>query len=172
MPPHGSWEGTIELVAGRYAIVDGGVNGGKTNAARGMLQTFSVAPGGPPGTPPASVGTIQMVDYAFRISLPKPFHGRGVVAIPNRGKHLHEIALVKTPPGKTAKDVLALFHSGAPPPPGYEIHELLGALDGGHTAYVRFALGRGHYIALCLVSFGNSNRTHADAGMVGAFDVA
>jgi hypothetical protein len=172
VPPRGSWEATIELVPGRYAIVDGGVNGGKTNAARGMLQTFSVAAGGPTGTPPAAVGKIEMADYSFRISLPKPFHGKGVVAIPNRGKHLHEITLVKTPAGKTAKDVLKLFHSGAGPAPGYEVHELLATLDAGHTAYVRFALDRGHYVALCLVQFGSSNRTHADAGMVGEFDVS
>ena len=30
-----------------------------------------------------------MVDYAFGISLPHPFDGKGVVMIPSRGKHLH-----------------------------------------------------------------------------------
>jgi hypothetical protein len=172
VPPQGSWEATIELVPGRYVIVDGGVNGGKPNYGRGMLETFNVAPGRPAGTPPTAVGRIVMADYSFRISLPKPFNGKGVVAIPNRGQHLHEIALVKTPAGKTAKDVLMLFHSGAPPGPGYEVHELLATLDGGRTAYVRLALQRGHYVALCLVQFGNSNKTHADAGMVGEFDVS
>jgi hypothetical protein len=113
-----------------------------------------------------------MADYSFQLSLPTPFHGKGVVAIPNRGKHLHEIALVQTPPGKTPKDVLKLFHSGGPPPAGYEAHELLAGLDAGHTAYVRFDLARGHYVALCLVQFGNSNTTHADAGMVAQFDVS
>jgi hypothetical protein len=171
VPTGGSWEGTIELVPGRYVIVDGGVNGGKPNYARGMLETFTVAPAASGGAPPAAVGKIVMGDYSFRISLPKPFDGKGVVAIPNRGKHLHEISLLKTPAGKTAKDVLKLFHSGAPPGPGYELHELLATLDGGHTVYVRFALDRGHYVVLCLVQFGSSRRTHADAGMVGEFDV-
>jgi hypothetical protein len=172
VPTGGFWEATLELSPGRYLIADGGENGGKANYARGMLEMFAVAAGGAAGTPPKTVGKIVMADYSFRISLPKRFDGRGVVAIPNRGRHLHEIALVKTPVGKSATDVLELFHSGAPPGPGYEVHELLAGLGPGHTAYVRFALSQGHYVALCLVPFGKSNKTHADAGMVGEFDVS
>jgi len=171
VPPRSSWQGTIRLTAGRYAIVDGGVNGGKTNAERGMLETFTVAPGGPTSMPPSAVGKIVMADYSFKISLPKPFNGQGVVEIPNRGKQLHEIALVRTPPGKTPKDVLKLFHTGARPV-GYEVHELLAALDPGHTVWVRMAVRRGHYVALCLVQFGKTNKTHADVGMAGEFDVS
>jgi hypothetical protein len=47
VPPRSSWEGTIKLVPGRYVIVDGGVNGGKTNAERGMLRRSPSRPAGP-----------------------------------------------------------------------------------------------------------------------------
>jgi hypothetical protein len=70
-----------------------------------------------------------MADYSFRISLPKRFNGKSIVEIPNRGNNLHEISLVRTPPGKNEKEVLRLLHSGAAPSPGYSFHELLGALD-------------------------------------------
>jgi len=137
-----------------------------------MLQIFTVAAGGAGSSPPVAVGRIVMADYSFRISLPKHFNGTGVVEIPNKGKQLHEISLVRTPPGKSAKDVLELAHSRAGPPPGYSLRELLAALDPGNTVYVRFALPRGHYVALCLVQFGTTKKTHADAGMVGEFDVS
>ena len=103
---HGSWEGMLELSAGRYVILSGGSNGGKTDYRRGMIHAFSVATGGARGTPPDAVGRIAMV------------------------------------------------------------HELLAGLDPGHTAWVRFNLARGHYVALCLVA---KPKLHADLGMVGEF---
>jgi hypothetical protein len=131
VPPHGSWEGTLELSAGRYVILSAGSNRGKRDYRRGMIHGFTVGSGGARGTPP-DAGKITMFDYAFGISLPHPFDGKGIVIIPNRGTHLHEITFIKTPPGKTSKDVLALIHSNAPPPVAYEVHELLGGLDPGH----------------------------------------
>ena len=169
VPPHGSWEGTLELSAGRYVILSAGSNRGKTDYRRGMIHAFTVGSGGARGTAPDAVAKITMFDYAFGISVPHPFHGEGIIMIPNRGKHLHEITLIKTPPGKTGKDVLALIHSKAPPPAGYEVHEVLAGLDPGHTAWVRLNLAHGHYVALCLVA---KPRLHADLGMVGEFDVS
>lgn len=173
VPPGKSWQMATRLAPGRYLLVDFAENGGKPNYARGMLQPIVVAAGGPAGSPPQTVGRFVMADFAFGISLPKSFGGKGVVQIPNRGRQQHEISLVRTPPGKNAQDVLKLIHAGAQsPPPGYEIHELLSVLDSGKTAYVRFDLRRGHYVALCLIPDSRTGKLHADLGMVGEFDVA
>jgi hypothetical protein len=161
---------TFQFGSGRYVIVDGGVNGGKPNYRRGMLQTFSVATGGPAGTPPLAVGKIVMSDYSFRISVPNAFNGTGVVAVLNRGKHLHEITLVKTPAVKTAQDVLKLIHS----PAAARLRDPRAARRPRPRAHrlCPLRLPPGHYVALCLVPFGKTNKTHADAGMVGEFDVS
>ena len=79
---------------------------------------------------------------------------------------------MRTPAGKTASDVLDLLHAGGEAPPdGYEVKELLWVLDPGRTAYVRFDLEPGHYVALCLIEEPMSHKLHADLGMVSEFDV-
>jgi hypothetical protein len=47
IPTEASWDGTIAVDRGGYVIVDGGLNGGKPNYARGQLQIFGDARGGP-----------------------------------------------------------------------------------------------------------------------------
>jgi hypothetical protein len=168
--PGARWEGTVELKPGTYVIADPGENGGKANFQRGMLATFKVVAGAR-GAAPSTIGSIAMHDYSFFVRLPKQFDGKGIVAISNRGRTLHEISLVRTPRGKTATDVLKIFHAGVNMPRGYSVHELVSAMSRGHTSYIRFDLPRGHYVALCLITFGNSQKTHADAGMIAEFDV-
>jgi hypothetical protein len=172
VPPGQRWEMTVRLGAGNYALLDYGENGGKANFERGMVKRFRVA--GPPRTgeaKPRTVGTLAMQDFAFEMRLPRPFYGRGTVAIPNRGRALHEVSLVRIQPGHTQGEVLRLIKQGeGSPPPWASIHELLGVLGPKRTAYVRVDLAPGRYVALCLIRE-PKGRLHADLGMIGTFDV-
>jgi hypothetical protein len=173
VPPGTFWQETVDLEAGSYVLADYGYNGTKLNYQRGLIKTIDVASGGPKAAPPKTVGKIEMKNFAFDISLPKPFNGKGVIEIPNTGDQPHELTLVKTPPGKHPKDVLAVIHSGAiDPPDGYEIHKVLALLDPGNTAYVRFDLPPGHYVAICLIVDPKQKKLHADLGQVGELDVS
>jgi hypothetical protein len=172
VPPGRRWEMTVRLSAGDYALVDFGENGGKVNLERGMFKRFRVAGRRRPGDArPRTVGTLVMRDFAFDMRFPRPFSGRGTVAIPNRGRALHEISLVRIQPGHTQDEVLRLIKEGeGSPPPWASIVELLGVLGPGRTAYVRVDLPPGRYVALCLID--ESGRLHADLGMMRTFDVA
>ncbi len=130
VPPGTSWQETVDLEPGTYVLADYGYNGTKLNYQRGLIKTVTVASGGNKGVPPETVGKIELKDFSFAFSLPKPFTGKGVVEIPNTGGQPHELTLVSTPPGRTPKDVLAIVHSGAiEPPDGYAIHKVLALLD-------------------------------------------
>jgi hypothetical protein len=172
VPPGTSWQETIDLQPGTYVLADYGLNGTKLNYQRGLIRTIVVASGSANAAPPKTIGKIELKDFSFVISLPKPFHGKGVIEVPNTGKQPHEITLVSTPPGRTPKDVMAIVHSGAiEPPDGYAIHKILSLLDPGNTAYVRVNLPKGHYVAICLIVDPEQNKLHADLGQVGEFDV-
>jgi hypothetical protein len=172
VPPGHRWEMTVRLGVGDYALIDFGENRGKANFERGMVQRFRVA-----GSPrlgeakPRTVGTLSMRDFAFDMRLPRPFYGRGTIAIPNKGRAFHEVSLVRIQPGHTQSEVLRLIEQGAgSPPPWASIHELLGVLGPKRTAYVRVDLAPGRYVALCLIHE-PKGRLHADLGMISTFDV-
>ncbi len=144
----------------------------KPNYARGFYKRFRISPSPDNGTPPAIVGEIDMRDFRFNFRLPKRFSGDGIVKIPNLGKTSHEITLVRIDRGHTQKEVLDLILAGATEPPKWaSIVELLGVLDPGKTAFVRFGLPPGRYVALCLIDERGSHKLHAQLGMIGTFDV-
>ncbi len=170
--PGHAWQMTERLASGSYAFVDFGQNGPKPNYARGLLKRFRISTAQGVGTPPATIGEIDMRDFRFAFRLPKRFSGHGVVKIPNLGKTSHEITLVRIEPGHTQRQVLNLILAGATTPPRWAtIVELLSVLDPGKTAYVRVDLRPGRYVALCLLNEPGSQKLHAQLGMIGAFDV-
>ena len=173
VPPGRQWEMTVRLGAGDYALLDFGENGDRVNFRRGMFKRFRVA-----GRPrageakPRTVGTLAMRDFAFDVRFPRPFLGRGTIAIPNRGRAFHEVSLVRIKRGHTQSEVLRLIKEGeGSPPPWASIVELLGVLGPKRTAYVRVDLAPGRYVALCLIG-DPKGRMHADLGMIRTFDVA
>jgi hypothetical protein len=103
VPPGKSWQATVDLEPGTYVLADYGYNGTKLNYQRGLIQTIDVKSGGPKAAPPKTVGKIELKDFAFAISLPKPFDGKGVVEIANTAKQPHEVTLVSTPPGRARR---------------------------------------------------------------------
>lgn len=170
--PGRPWEMTARLAPGSYAFVDFGQNGPKPNYARGLYKRFRISSSPDDGAPPAIVGEIDMRDFRFDLRLPEQFSGHGVVKISNLGTASHEITLVRIDPGHTQKEVLTLILAGATEPPTWaSIVELLSVLDPEKTAYVRFDLRPGRYVALCLIDEPGSQKLHADLGMIDTFDV-
>lgn len=171
--PARRWEMTERLGPGSYALVDFAENGLKPNYARGLYKRFNVAPSDSPGVPPDTVGEIGMRDFRFDIRLQAGFSGHGIVKITNHGKSSHEISLVRIEHGHTPDEVLDLILAGATKPPDWaSIVEVLSTLDRANTAYVRFDLRPGKYVALCLIDEHGSHKLHAQLGMIGTFDVA
>jgi hypothetical protein len=169
--PGRPWQMTERLGSGSYALLDFAQNGPKPNYARGLYKRFDVAPTQGGGVPPATVGEIDMHDFHFDFRLSDGFSGRGVVKITNLGKTSHEISLVRIEPGHTQHEVLSLILAGATKPPAWaSIVELLSVLDPAKTAYVRFDLSPGRYVALCLMTEPGSQTPHAQLGMIGTFD--
>jgi hypothetical protein len=170
--PGSSWQETVDLQPGTYVLADYGSNGSVLNYHRGLIRTIDVKSGGAKAAPPKTIGKIELKDFAFVLSLPKPFHGKGVIEIPNTGKEPHELTLVSTPPGKTPTDVMTMLHRGITPQGGYAIHRVLALIDPGNTAYVSVNLPAGHYVALDLILDPKQNKVHADLGQVGELDVS
>jgi hypothetical protein len=170
--PGRPWEMAERLRPGSYALLDFAQNGPKPNYARGLYKRFDVAASQDGAEPPAAVGEIDMHDFGFDFRLPSGFSGRGFVKITNAGERAHEISLVRIEPRHTQHEVLKLILAGATKPPEWaSIVELLSVLDPAKTAYVRFDLSPGRYVALCLMNEPGSRRLHAQRGMIGAFDV-
>ena len=122
---------------------------------------------------PRTVGTLALQDFRFDMRVPRHFSGHGTIAIPNRGHAFHEVSLVRIQRGHTQEEVLRLIKQGqGSPPPWASIVDLLGVLGPNRTAYVRFDLPPGRYVAMCLIDDPKSGRLHADLGMIRTFDVA
>jgi hypothetical protein len=67
---------------------------------------------------------------------------------------------------------MAIIHQGAiDAPEGYTIHKVVALIDPGNTAYVRFDLPKGHYVAIDLIVDPKQNKLHSDLGQVAQFDV-
>jgi hypothetical protein len=170
--PGRPWEMTVRLASGSYALVDYGQNGPKPNYALGFFKRFRVASSSEQTAPPATVGEIGLRDFRFDFRLPQAFSGKGTVKIENAGKAQHEITLVRIDRKHTKDDVLNLILAGATAPPKWAtIVELLGVLDPGKTAYPKFDLRPGRYVALCLIDEPGSHKLHAQLGMADMLDV-
>src|SRR4051812_20635820 len=76
LQPGGNWDATLRFTPGRYLFFDDGQN------QKGMRLTFRVRGAARAATPPRTVGTITMTDFAFGIHVPANWNGNGVVKVP------------------------------------------------------------------------------------------
>jgi hypothetical protein len=164
--PGQSWHATLQLTAGRYALVDDG-SGGK-----GMLATFTVAGAAGATAPPATVGTITMRDFAFGIHVPAHWNGNGVLEVPNVGKEIHELTFVPMKSRAEAAKWTAVLSKGYPqgaPPAG--IVFALGGTSPGRTAWVDVHLKPGLYLVICLFPDPKTEKPHTALGMLATLKV-
>jgi hypothetical protein len=167
LQPGGSWQGTLDLTAGRYAMFDDGDN------AKGMLRSFSVGvAAGAQAAPPKTVGTIVMRDFAFGIHLPPNWNGKGVLKVPNVGKEIHELTFIRMSSAAEERKLTAELRKGypsGPPPKGITFAQ--GGTSPGQTAYVRVDLKPGRYLAVCLFPDPKTGKPHTALGMLSTLTV-
>ena len=114
--PGGTGNMTVNVPAGSYALYclipspDG-----TSHLAKGMITPVTVTQG-TDGELPASIGTVDAVDFGFA-PVPPVKAGKNVVRLSNKGKQLHEINLIEIPRGKRLEDALAWFRQQSGPPP-------------------------------------------------------
>jgi hypothetical protein len=167
LAPGESWTGTLDLAPGRYLLFDDGQN------QKGMRLTFTVAGAARAAAAPRTVGTITMTDFRFGIHLPANWNGRGVVAVPNTGKEIHELTFVTAKPAQLAalqKQLEKGYPQGGPPA-GAKIVYAVGGTSPGHTTYVRLHLPKGRYLAICLFPDSSSGKPHTALGMMSTVTV-
>jgi hypothetical protein len=169
LEPGGTWEATLRLKPGRYLLFDDGENG------KGMQRTFTVpASAAAQATPPKTVGSVVMTDFAFGLHLPANWNGKGILEVPNRGKEIHELTFVKF--GSAAEldrfaAVLAKGYPQGPPPRDARIVYAVGGTSPGQTSYVKVDLAPGRYLAVCLFPDSATGKPHTALGMMSTLTV-
>jgi plastocyanin len=153
---------------------------GQPHAAKGMVAPFKVAGTAAGAAQPDSTNIVALKEYAFGVqgaptdakaspTKPVPVKG-GTVTFANQGEQLHEAAIYKPAPGKTAKDVIEYFKQQNPtgPPPVIPAGGVA-ALDPGTSATT--TLTPGDYVFMCFLPDRASGAPHFTKGMIQAVTV-
>lgn len=161
---------TLDLAPGRYLIVcfvD--TPNHVPHMARGMTRELTVvASRALPATPPTPDATLALRDYTFSLS---PLSaGRHVIQVTNDGAQPHEALLVRFPPGKSMKDLLAWGESLQGPAPALPLGGVTSMMK-GQTQYVHVDLAPGHYGLICFVPDAKDGKPHLAHGMTKEFEV-
>jgi hypothetical protein len=162
---------TMNLPAGNYVWIclmpDAD---GIPHFVKGMVRPLKVGPDKVSASAPAPDRVVTMADYNFTVSKPIT-RGRHVLRVATAPKaQAHELVIIRVPPGKSAKDVMAW---GGPPtrPPPAESVEGLAAMDPGTVNYTTVDFKPGNYVLICFVPDAKDHQTHAAHGMVKEFTV-
>jgi hypothetical protein len=140
---------------------------GVMHAAKGMVKPFTVSADSQATNTelPAAVTTIKMLDYDYELSQPLT-PGRHTIRVENVGPQLHELALLKLAPGKTAADFAAWDKGGMKgAPPAEPIGGVVG-LDKGASATFTADLTAGDYALMCFIPDSKDGKLHYMHGMM------
>jgi len=128
--------------------------------------------------PPPEDLVLRLVDYRFELSQ-APRKGRQVVRVDTAGPSMHEVDLYKLLDGKSVDDLVEWRRNdGKGAAPALALGGVLDSHDITRRTWMRWNLAPGRYVLHCempLDENAQSNThfaTHADAGMVSAFDIA
>jgi uncharacterized cupredoxin-like copper-binding protein len=150
---------------------------GVPHLAKGMVKplTVTAAPTKQPAKP-AVKGTVDLLDFAFGALPSNITAGKTTLAVVNRGKEAHEMAVLK-PKGIPAAQLLQVLSAppGSAPPPGPPPFEWAGgyqAIMPGATGWATLDLTPGEYALVCFVpSPVNQGKPHFALGMALPFTV-
>jgi len=168
-------EGTelwLRLEAGEYVLIC-------WHHPRVSVRALSVvAMGEPEDTPPKEDVTLKLVDFRFELSGPVR-RGSRVIRIETPGPSMHEADLFRLLPGHDAADVKRWYAKDdlEGKPPAIALGGVLDNHDTGRTVWLRKTFVPGRYVLQCAMPMttdaksGERHPTHADAGMVTAFEV-
>jgi hypothetical protein len=132
----------------------------------GPVTQFSVSSAAAGGSPPATVGKIQLFDYGIRGAT--SIKGKGTLAIENIGQNFHFLESIRLNDPSQASEVIQGIKSGhlAGPPPGQPV-SIVGIVQPDTTNYVNINLKKGTYVIACFNSDRHSaGHNHSQYGMV------
>ena len=153
--PGDSADLVLPLAAGRYVVFCSYPSpDGTSHVAKGMVGDL-VVEGAPAAAPsPRAELTVRLADYSFAPSggAAAVRAGRRAIRVVNEGTQLHQMLVVRMPPGATAERETAWFRGGGRGPrPGVPTGGVL-QIPPGDTATAIVRLRPGRYLLLCTVA--------------------
>jgi hypothetical protein len=163
------------LDSGQYIVICFNANHFSTR----RVHRFTVTTGGAHDDPlPAVDVVLKLVDYRFELSTPLR-KGVQVIRVDTTGPSMHEADLYRLLDGKTLADLLEWRkHNGVGVAPAIAFGGMLDSHDLSHQTWLRKDFVPGRYVLGCEMPLsadakpGTDHATHADAGMVLAFEIA
>jgi hypothetical protein len=160
-------EATLRLEKGNYILIcfvrdENGI----PHMARGLWKPLTVEEAEvPPAEDPAADLTIEMSNYAIKLSEPIR-SGRRSVRVENHGTQPHEILVVRLSPDESARDFAASLKRGvAGPLPGEPIGGLA-LIEKREEAIFTAVFDPGRYALICLKTDPSSGKPHFVLGMI------
>ncbi|HTI34493.1 MAG TPA: hypothetical protein VL422_12505 [Miltoncostaea sp.] len=164
LAPGATFTTTVNLPPGEYISTQP-----PDGKGTGPFTTFTVGSTAAGGTPPATVGKVELYDYG--IKAPRAIKGKGTLRLDNIGLNYHFLVALKVKNPKDAAKVVAGILSGRQPRTGPPT-SIIGIVGPGTTNYVDISLKKGEYVIACFNSDHHSaGHNHAQFGMVRALRV-
>ena len=164
LAPGATFTTTVSLPPGDYVTTQP-----PDGKGAGPYTTFTVSGAAAGGTPPATVGRVQLYDYG--IKAPRAIKGKGTLRLDNIGLNYHFLVALRVANPKAAAKAIAGILSGKQPrtgPPTF----IIGLVSPGTTNYVDISLKKGTYVIACFNADRHSaGHDHAQFGMVRALRV-
>jgi uncharacterized cupredoxin-like copper-binding protein len=169
--PGGSVEGSVVLEPGSYAVLCFIPSSDMVpHVMKGMIHPFEVTAS--PGAGNQLTGetdTLTVTDYAFtQSSQLKP--GHHVILVKNDGAQVHEVVLVKLPPGVKIEDVGKWGDTMKGAPPGLPFAGVTGLEPGASATFVA-DLSPGEYGLICFLPDSKDGKPHWTHGMMTQFKI-
>ena len=164
LAPGATFTTTVNLPPGEYISTQP-----PDGKGTGPFTTFTVGSTAAGGTPPATVGKVELYDYG--IKAPRAIKGKGTLRLDNIGLNYHFLVALKVKNPKDAAKVVAGILSGRQPRTGPPT-SIIGIVGPGTTNYVGISLKKGEYVIACFNSDRHSaGHNHSQFGMVRALRV-
>lgn len=163
------------LDPGNYIIICWNGDHART---RGVHAFSVVSAGAHDDSPPQADVVLKLVDFRFELS--RPLHsGEQVIRVETPGPSMHEADFYRLLDGKTLTDLIEWRkQDGVGVAPAIALGGMLDSHDLGHQVWLRVNFAPGRYVLHCEMPIGAEAQsgthfaTHADAGMVTAFEIA
>ncbi|HEY5218900.1 MAG TPA: hypothetical protein VIJ16_03775 [Gemmatimonadaceae bacterium] len=170
--PGDSTTAYMVLEPGRYSMICWVADStSKDHFMDGMISELDIT-GTTAGAPVEPVPDIAVRESDYHIELSGALTaGPHIVRVDNDGPQDHDIAIVRTLPGKTTAEVLAWLNDpGKVAPAAEAVGGTVGVTRWGHTEFA-VTLMPGHYVMLCEIPDRHDHRPHFMHGMVREFTI-
>jgi hypothetical protein len=161
---------TLTLEPGNYALICFVDLGGPPHFAKGMVRPLRVvsAPGPSAAKPNADL-TVNLTDYAFKLSSPiRP--GKHTIRVHNAGAQHHEVELVQLAPGSSLPDFMKWMETMKGPPLGKGLGGIAG-IQPGMSEYFTADFAPGSYALICFLPDAKDGKPHFAHGMMQQIEV-